>query len=285
MLRLQAETPDTTFDRFVRGLPTVEPPVPDPVASVFAAIFNAPTWAWVVAIAIGVIGGGLLLRTAWTRRLALRDWFVSRDRGAKALLLGSFGAIFLFVAVTGTASWNYMQHDNDFCSSCHVMEGPWNKFARDAGKHSVLKCHDCHQQSIIASSRELMLWVANKPEEIPTHSPVPNARCESCHNTQQDEMWTRVAETAGHRTHMESDSSALAEVQCVTCHGAEVHAFVPASRTCGQSGCHETLEIKLGKMAEQTALHCNMCHQFTAEVPRLATRDCDRDRENRQRIF
>jgi nitrate/TMAO reductase-like tetraheme cytochrome c subunit len=273
LLFQQAETPDTTFQRFVRGLPTVEPPVPDKIASIFAFIFNAPTWVWVVAIVVAVVGGALLLRKGWTRRTELRHWFVTRNRGAKALLLGSFGAILLFVGVTGAASWNYMQHDNDFCSSCHVMEGPWNKFARDAGKHSVLQCHDCHQQSIVASTRELMLWVANKPEEIPKHSPVPNERCESCHNTQEDEMWTRVAETAGHRTHMESDSSALAEVKCVTCHGAEVHAFIPASRTCGNSGCHENLEIKLGKMAEQTALHCNQCHQFTAEVPRLATRD------------
>jgi nitrate/TMAO reductase-like tetraheme cytochrome c subunit len=269
----QTETPDTTFERFVRGLPTVEPPVPDKIASIFAFIFNAPTWMWVVGIVVGVVGGAWLLYTSWVRRVALREWFVTRNRGAKLLLLGSFGGIFLFIAVAGTASWNYMQHDNDFCSSCHVMEGPWNKFANDAGKHSVLQCHDCHQQSIVASTRELVLWVANKPEEIPPHSPVPNARCESCHNTEEDEMWTRVAQTAGHRTHMESDSTALAEVQCVTCHGEEVHAFIPASRTCGNSGCHEGLQIKLGKMAQQTALHCNQCHQFTAEVPRLATRD------------
>ncbi|MCA9722291.1 MAG: hypothetical protein KC489_07795, partial [Gemmatimonadetes bacterium] len=87
------------------------------------------------------------------------------------------------------------------------------------------------------------------------------------------EDWERIATTAGHRTHLESDSTALKDVQCVTCHGAEVHAFLPASQTCGQSGCHENLKITLGKMAEQTTWHCNTCHQFTAEVPLLATRD------------
>lgn len=273
LLLMQQEAPDTTFERFVRGLPTVESPLPDGLAVLFRTIFNAPTWAWVIAIIIGTIVAAVVLRSTWRNRLAIREWVATRDRGAKALLFGSFGAIFLFMALAGTASWNYMQHDNDFCSSCHVMEGPWNKFSRDAGKHSALECHDCHQQSIVASSRELFLWVANKPEKIPPHSPVPNARCESCHNTRQDEKWTRVAETAGHRTHMESDSSALAEVQCVTCHGAEVHAFIPASRTCGTAGCHDNLEIRLGKMAQQTSLHCNQCHQFTAEVPALATRD------------
>ena len=33
------------------------------------------------------------------------------------------------------------------------------------------------------------------------------------------------------------------------------------------------LEIKLGGMAQQTTLHCVQCHEFTAEVPLLATRD------------
>lgn len=269
----QVESPDTTLDRFVRGLPTVRPPVPDKVADVFAMIFNAPTWAWVTGVVALVVAAAWLGWKSWHHRTAIRSWIVTRSPGARIAMVGALALVLIAAGLAGTASWNYMQHDNDFCSSCHVMEGPWNKFASDAGKHSVLQCHDCHQQSIIASTRELLLWVANKPEKIPEHSPVPNARCEACHNTQEDELWTRVAETAGHRTHLESDSTALAEVQCVTCHGAEVHAFIPASRTCGTSGCHADLEIKLGKMAEQTALHCNQCHQFTAEVPRLATRD------------
>jgi hypothetical protein len=49
-------------------------------------------------------------------------------------------------------------------------------------------------------------------------------------------------------------------------------------RTCGQSGCHKASEtnIALGKMAEQTDLHCVSCHAFTADVPLLATRDSAR---------
>lgn len=272
-LLMQLPAPDSTFENFVRGLPTVDAPVPDPVAKIFAAIFNAPQWMWAVGVLI-VVGGGIwATRSLWVNRVAIRDWLVSRDRGVKIAMVSGLVVVLGTVALTGTASWNYMQHDNDFCSSCHVMEGPWNKFASDAGKHSDLECHDCHQQSIIASTRELVLWVANRPEEIPAHAPVGNETCEKCHNTKEDEKWTRVAETAGHRTHMESDSVDLKDVQCVTCHGKEVHAFVPAKQTCGMSGCHENTEIKLGKMASQTALHCNQCHQFTAEVPLLATRD------------
>lgn len=269
----QTPVPDTTFSRFVRGVPTVAPPMPGGVAALFRTIFNAPAWMWVIALVVGIVGAAWLSRTVWLRRHAIGPWLTGRNRLAKFAMVGAVAVVFGVAALSGTASWNYMQHENNFCSSCHVMEGPWNKFAVDAGKHSKLECHDCHQQSIIVSTRQLVLWVADHPEKIPPHAPVPNARCESCHNTDQGELWTRVVQTAGHRTHLESDSSALAKVMCVTCHGAEVHAFIPAKETCGSSGCHENLKIRLGKMAEQTALHCNQCHQFTAEVPLLATRD------------
>ena len=90
------------------------------------------------------------------------------------------------------------------------------------------------------------------------------------------ETWQRIASTAGHRTHLESDSSALKNVQCVTCHGVEVHHFVPVDSTCAQSGCHVNVQIRLAKMSSQTDLHCTVCHRFTADVPALATRDSAR---------
>ena len=142
-----------------------------------------------------------------------------------------------------------------------------------ASEHDSLTCHDCHQQSIFASTRQLYLWVLERPEEIPPHAPVPNEICENCHVTDQGEAWQRVASTAGHRTHLESDSSALREVMCVTCHGVEVHRFVPVDQTCALSDCHVDTEIALGNMQDQTSLHCVTCHEFTVEVPLLATRD------------
>jgi len=88
-------------------------------------------------------------------------------------------------------------------------------------------------------------------------------------------LWERIAATAGHRTHLESDSAALAEVECVTCHGAEVHRFVPASETCGQAGCHaaEDTRVVLGKMTDETSFHCVTCHGFTVEVAADVPRD------------
>ena len=74
-------------------------------------------------------------------------------------------------------------------------------------------------------------------------------------------------QTAGHRTHLESDSSALkGKVECLTCHARSAHRFAPVDSTCSQQGCHltEDVRIRLGRMAGQTGLHCMVCHKFTA---------------------
>ena len=145
-------------------------------------------------------------------------------------------------------------------------------------KHAKLSCHDCHQQSIAASAWQLYLWVKERPEEIEKHANVPNGVCEACHATQDTAVWQRVASTAGHRVHLESDSAILEDIKCVECHGLELHQFQPVKQTCGQSGCHNPAdtEIVLGKMAEQTVRHCTSCHEFTAAVPALATADSAR---------
>ncbi len=116
-----------------------------------------------------------------------------------------------------------------------------------------------------------------RDEKIPAHAKVPRKVCERCHvQGAAKETWQAIASTAGHRTHLESDSSALkGKVECLTCHARTAHRFVPADSTCVQKGCHLTddTKIKLGKMAGQTDFHCTICHKFTKPVAALATRD------------
>jgi len=191
------------------------------------------------------------------------------------IALGSAVAVGLIGATAFSAvSWNYMQHDNGFCSGCHIMKQPFQKFTLSEQKHDTLECHACHQQSIFASMRQLYLWVAERPQEIGPHAKVPRERCEQCHVTGAGkEKWQDIVRTAGHRAHLESDSIPEQKRVCVTCHGWEVHRFVPVDSTCAQSDCHTDVKIKIGKMAGQTDLHCVTCHQFTKDVPKLATRD------------
>ncbi len=251
----------------------VESPLPGGPATVVRFLFNLPAWFQAGGAIVGVLVAIALLILIWRKRAPIGNWIVTRQRGVQYAMLAGLAIVLLAAAGFGAVSWGFMQHDNSFCSGCHIMEHPFDRFVAGAGAHDTLQCHNCHQQSIFASARQLYLWVAERPSDIPAHAKVPSSVCKGCHVTGQEETWQRIASTAGHRVHLESDSSALKDVECVTCHGLEVHRFVPVDSTCGQSGCHVSTEIKLGKMSEQTDLHCSTCHQFTAEVPALATRD------------
>ncbi len=247
------------------------PPLPGGVAAVLRFFFNLPQWIQISGFIVGTLLAAVVVIQLWRRRTAIVAWVLARPRQVKIGLAAAAAVALLGAAGFGTVSWNYMQHDNGFCTGCHIMKAPFQRFA--GSKHDSLSCHNCHQQSMFASMRQLYLWVAERPQEIGKHAKVATRVCAGCHVTDQKEKWRRIATTAGHRTHLESDSSALRGVQCVTCHGFEVHRFVPVNATCAQSGCHVSTEIRLGKMAGQTDLHCVACHQFTADVPLLATRD------------
>ena len=251
------------------------PPLPGGVAAVLRFFFNLPQWFQIGGFVVGVLVAIVVLTLLWRRRSSILLWFRSMPRRT-ALVLGVVGAIGALAATGGGAvAYHYVEHDNGFCTGCHVMNEPFRKFG--GSKHDGLECHDCHQQSMYASARQFYLWVAERPDMIGVHSKVATSVCAKCHvRGDAKETWQRVASTAGHRTHLESDSSALKGVECVTCHGLEVHRFVPVNATCSQSGCHTMVDIKLAKMRGQTDLHCSVCHRFTADVPALATRDSAR---------
>ncbi len=250
-------------------------PLPGGVAEVVRFIFGVPQWIQISGAIVAAAVGIWLLLLMWRKREEIFTWLKTRSREIQVALAGSALLAVSAAGFAGMKSWNYMQHDNGFCTGCHVMAKPFGRFGEGAGKHEKLQCHDCHQQSIYASTRQLVLWVLERPEEIAKHAPVANLRCESCHvkGKAGKERWENVMALAGHRRHFESDSSALKDLKCVTCHGAEVHRFIPSARTCQQSGCHENKDIKLGKMADMPEVTCAVCHAFRREIPALATPD------------
>ena len=257
----------------------VESPLPGGVAQVARFLLNTvPQWVQVGGVFVAAAVGAFVLWLLFKRRRAIGAWLALRTPRMRLALAVAAVALITGAGVLGAATWNFTQHQNAFCSGCHIMNPAFNKFANAENKHAELSCHSCHQQTTYASARQLYLWVAERPEEIGSHAKVPNRICETCHVTADTATWQRIASTAGHRVHLESDSSSLKDMQCVTCHGVEVHRFLPVSQTCGQSGCHKESEtsIVLGKMADQTVRHCTSCHVFTADVPALATRDSAR---------
>ncbi|MFW6089668.1 MAG: hypothetical protein ACODAB_07940, partial [Gemmatimonadota bacterium] len=249
----------------------VESPLPGGVADVVRFFFSVPQWIQIGGAILGAAVAVYLLVFLWRRRDRIFRWIRTRPGPVR---VGMAVAALLVVAAgvgAGTISWDYIQHDNDFCTGCHVMGSSYQAFT--ASEHADLECHDCHRQSIFASTRQLAMWVAERPQDIGTHAHIPDAICQECHATGESEKWTYIEQTAGHRVHFETDDPALDSVACLTCHAPEVHEFSPIDETCSQAGCHDEMEVRLGAMAEQTSMHCAACHEFTAEVAALATTD------------
>lgn len=289
-----AQEQDTLTHRFVDSV-VVKSPLPDPLVPIVQWVFQKPGWLMGTGLVIAAVVGMALLVLVWRRRGAIGRWLLTRNRGIKLAMLGAVGAVLLLMAGTGLKAYDYMMHDNNFCRGCHIFVPSGQVFVRPdtgtyllvntlEGKHDTLTCHSCHPFNLKAQTKEMFYWITERPDKIPPHAKVPRHICESCHVTgAAKKTWARIATTAGHRTHLESDSSALKDVACLTCHARTAHRFQPADTTCAQKGCHLTddTRIRLGRMVarfqpgapplpNEEQLYCNSCHQFTADAQFLA---------------
>ena len=178
-------------------------------------------------------------------------------------VLGTIGlTLFLAVGGGGFAAYrmyDYVQHDNEFCVSCHLMEEPFERFQTSA--HRGLGCKACHQPNPIQRAKMGLTQVVKNPEVIEAHAEVPNERCEHCHVRGNPEDWLIISESRGHRLHLESADARLADLECVTCHAESIHVFGASNKACTQSGCHDELAVVLGEM-RGLDLPCVVCHAF-----------------------
>ncbi len=160
-------------------------------------------------------------------------------------------------------AYEFVEHDNDFCLSCHLMEDAFEKFAKS--EHRGLGCKACHQPNLVGRSQMALTQIIDQPEELTVHAEVPNERCAACHIEGNPEEWEIIVNSAGHRVHLESQDSVLQGLRCVECHSTSLHEFTSTDRTCGQSGCHENTKIQLGRMGDFT-IPCAACHDFSKPV-------------------
>lgn len=256
----------------------VRSPLPDPLVPVVQFIFQQPGWLLGLEMVVGGVAAFLIVRTMWVRRLWMFGWFRSAPRGAQAMFVGANLAIVLIGMGTAGYGYHYMMHDNDFCKGCHIFVPSGQAWVRPdtgnyllvnalEGKHDTLQCHACHAFELRAQAKEMLLWIADRPQAVPPHGRVPQEVCERCHVQGEGKAkWQRVASTTGHSVHLAQDSSAHGgRIQCLTCHARSAHRFVANDSTCAMHGCHVSNEIRLGRMAGQSEMHCTLCHQFTAE--------------------
>ena len=200
------------------------------------------------------------------------SWVVARwlslARRWQIALVAGFSLALLVASAAGYRQWHFMQHDNRFCTSCHLMQDPYERFTRSA--HARLECHNCHRGKFSEQMRQLYATVVERPTAVTDHAEVPNEVCGACHIRGDSTRWKIIASTAGHRKHLESNNPRLRGLQCTTCHGVSVHEFASADRTCGQAGCHPDKLYRLGKMGSVAELHCTTCHNYLADARTVA---------------
>ncbi|MGE0161442.1 MAG: hypothetical protein AB7T31_18845, partial [Gemmatimonadales bacterium] len=158
---------------------TIESPLPGGLASVVRFFLDFPQALQIAGIVVGAIVAVALAGLLWTRRVPVLAWLKTRPRAFYVGVAGAAVVLAFAGAAAGLMGWHYVQHDNGFCSGCHVMGPAFAKF--EQSEHSQLECHDCHQQPITASMRQLYLWVLERPEDIGEHAPVPTDVCARCH--------------------------------------------------------------------------------------------------------
>jgi nitrate/TMAO reductase-like tetraheme cytochrome c subunit len=188
------------------------------------------------------------------------------SRLPQAVLIALAAVAVAVVAVSGVLlyrTYDYVQHDNNFCMSCHLMADPFDRFAQSA--HRGLGCKACHQPTMAVRTQMALTQILENPDSIHTHAEVPNSACEGCHVTGDPEKWLQIASSAGHRIHLESEDPSLRGLKCVECHASSVHEFATSDKTCAQAGCHENVEVRLGRMGG-FAIHCASCHDFNRPV-------------------
>ncbi|MFI5052583.1 MAG: hypothetical protein ACHQBP_06615 [Acidimicrobiales bacterium] len=204
--------------------------------------------------------------------LGVLKWIAGRwmalARKWRVAIVAGFSLIVMVTSAVGYRQWHYMQHDNRFCTSCHLMQDPYERFTRSA--HSRLECHNCHKGRVPEQMHQLFLTLVSRPTAVKDHAEVPNEVCGACHIRGDSTRWKVIANTAGHRKHLESTNPRLRGIQCTTCHGVSVHEFASVDRTCGQSGCHADKLVRLGRMGNVAELHCTTCHNYLADARTVA---------------
>lgn len=235
--------------------------------------FSVPQWIEMIGAIIAIGIAIIALVIIWRQRSAVIEWARTRHMTTPLAWKFALGIVALMVlAAMGTGGAGFFlfsQNNNQFCLSCHTLHDEVYERFQQSKHHTIagLRCHDCHDEPMWKEVRQVVFWVALRPKAVGPHAPVPREVCASCHIRQNpDSTWQRIIATAGHSIHVLSDTAKALHIECLTCHGVTTHRFVPAARTCEQSGCHTKATVRLGKMADQTMLHCTICHQFTAPI-------------------
>ena len=96
----------------------VESPLPGGVAAVTRFLLTTvPQWVQIAGLVLAVIVGAVVVWYLVRHRAAIRAWLTSRSTAIKWALGIGAAVVLAGMVGFGTATWNYTQHSNDFCTS------------------------------------------------------------------------------------------------------------------------------------------------------------------------
>ncbi|MBI4124587.1 MAG: hypothetical protein HY466_01475 [Deltaproteobacteria bacterium] len=150
------------------------------------------------------------------------------------------------------AGYYYVEHNPNFCVTCHTMEEPFQRWKQ--GSHAMVNCHDCHKQSKIESLHQVWMYLTQRPDQVVHHPHLDHAICAQCHMTQK-QHWHDIRETAGHKVHFERGG-----IECLDCHGLGIHDIARPEGVC--VNCHTDKADMHNRMA---FMQCTQCHRFLAK--------------------
>ncbi len=107
---------------------TLAAPLPGGVAAAVRFLFEVPQWIQIGGFFVGLIAAGALVTLLWKHRTGLIAWTRERTPLGKAFLLATVAGMATLGATFGFASWDYVEHENEFCVGCHVMNPAAGRF-------------------------------------------------------------------------------------------------------------------------------------------------------------
>lgn len=177
------------------------------------------------------------------------------------------------VGVAGIAgAWKVdrIEHDPNFCESCHVGSTK----ASHASEHKGQKCIDCHENRYDQNVRQWVYGLYSSTKTTPHGKFVP-ATCKKCHTGGNTETW-HMAKSLGHVKHVIEGEKPL---DCTKCHVWKAHEVEPDPDACGK--CHDDIQIygrhKLEGKPEK--IGCVSCHNYLSKVgggAQTPSHDCRR---------
>lgn len=151
-------------------------------------------------------------------------------------------------------TYRYVEHDVNFCQSCHIMKKAFTTWGQNA--HKGVNCKICHVQDM-PGRMAMALRAAIGKEDVGPHAKLDRTVCEQCHLNTKAAVTKNVLGTVGHEKHVIKNG-----MQCVTCHFGKLHNTKTTAENC--QTCH--MKSRIDETSAMSGLSCTDCHAFLAKT-------------------